>query len=176
MRFTATKIENVFVVEPNRFDDNRGFFARAFCREEFKDAGLNPNVAQCNLSFNDREGTLRGLHYQLSHAAEAKVVRCVRGALYDVAVDLRPESSTYRQHFAIELTEDNGLALYIPERFAHGYQTLTDDTTVFYHVSEPYTPDLERGIRYNDPILDIPWPRNVSSISSKDQQWPLMSD
>ena len=172
MRFRETRLAGAFVVELERLEDERGFFARAFCGREFEAHGLNPRVAQCNLAFNAQRGTLRGLHYQLPPAAEAKFIRCLRGAVYDVIIDLRPGSPTYLQHFGVELSSDNRLALYVPEMFAHGYQALTDAAEVFYQVSEFYTPGAERGIKYDDQALGIAWPLPVTVISSKDAAWP----
>jgi len=162
-------------VELEHRSDNRGFFARTFCQQEFEAHGLNPNVAQCNLSFNEKAGTLRGLHYQTPPATEAKLFRCIRGAIYDVIVDMRPDSSTYLQYFGIELTAANHLALYVPEMFAHGYQALEDGTEVLYQVSEFYTPGVEQGLRYDDSALGISWPMPVTVISEKDQSWPLLT-
>ena len=171
MKFRELELAGAFIVEPERFEDERGFFARAFCRNEFDRHGLNSSVAQCNLAFNARKGTLRGLHYQVPPHAEAKFIRCVRGAIYDVIVDLRPDSPTYLQHFGLELSSDNRSALYVPERFAHGYQALTDNAEVFYQVSEFYAPGAERGIRYDEPAIRIEWPLPVSVISDKDASW-----
>lgn len=175
MRFIETPLGGAFVLELEERADERGFFARTFCQQEFADHGLKPAVAQCNLSFNHKAGTLRGMHYQIPPAAETKLVRCTRGTIYDVIVDLRPESPTYLQHFGIELSEHNRKALYVPEMFAHGYQTLTDGAEVGYQVGEMYTPGCERGIRYDDPALGIEWPTNVTVISPKDASWPAFA-
>lgn len=175
MLFTPTHINGVFILEPELKSDQRGFFARAFCGREFEAHGLKPFVAQANLSFNYKAGTLRGMHFQIPPAAETKLVRCIRGAIYDVIIDLRPDSPTYLQHVGVELTADNRRALYVPELFAHGYQTLTDDAEVMYQVGEFYTPGYERGLRYNDPLLKIEWPREVVEISDKDASWPLLT-
>jgi dTDP-4-dehydrorhamnose 3,5-epimerase len=156
--------------------DERGFFARTFCAQEFREAGLSPVVEQCNMSFNHRAGTLRGMHYQSDPAPEAKLVRCTRGAILDVIVDVRPESDTYLQHFAVELTADNRRALYVPPLCAHGYQTLCDHTEVVYQVSAAYAPGTERGLRYDDPDMGIHWPLAVASLSDKDAGWPLLSE
>jgi dTDP-4-dehydrorhamnose 3,5-epimerase len=172
MRFTETPLAGAFVIEPELRADERGFFARTFCANEFSDHGLIPVVAQANLSFNQRAGTLRGMHYQLPPAAEAKLVRCTRGAIHDVIIDLRPESPTHLEHFGIELSEDNRIALYVPELFAHGYQALTDGAEVVYQVSEFYAPGQEQGLRYDDPAFAIEWPLPVSAISAKDRSWP----
>ncbi len=174
MKITPTHIEGVAVVELEPRSDDRGFFARSFCREEFLAAGLEPAVEQCNVSFNHRAGTLRGMHFQLDPAPEAKLVRCTRGAVVDVVVDIRPGSPTYLQHVMVELTADNRTALYMAPFLAHGYQTLVDETEVFYQVSGAYQPGVERGLRHDDPALDIRWPVAVTSVSDKDRQWPLL--
>ena len=174
MRFIDTGLAGAYVIELEERRDSRGFFARTFDSRIFAEHGLNPNVAQCNLSYNLRKGTLRGVHYQEPPAAEAKLVRCIRGAIWDVAIDLRPDSPTYLRHFAIELSAENRLALYIPERFGAAYQSLSDGTEVTYQVSEFYTPELERGLRYDDPVLGIEWPLPVAEISPKDASWPLL--
>jgi dTDP-4-dehydrorhamnose 3,5-epimerase len=171
MIFTETKLKGAFVIDIERREDSRGFFARAFCQHEFEAHGLKPVIAQANLAFNHRTGTLRGMHFQLPPAAETKLVRCTRGAILDIIVDLRPESPTYLQHIAVELSEDNSRALYVPERFAHGYQVLRDRTETSYQVGEFYTPGSEGGLLYNDPRLGLQWPLPVAVISEKDQQW-----
>lgn len=172
MIFTETTLAGAFIIELEPKSDARGFFARAFCAQEFAAHNLNPKAVQCNLSFNHHQGTLRGLHYQLPPAREAKLVRCIRGAIYDVMVDMRPKSPSYLHHIGVELAADNRRALYVPEMFAHGYQTLTDEAEVLYQVSEFYTPGSERGLRYDDPALKIHWPLPVSDISPKDLAWP----
>jgi len=172
MLFRTTPLPGAYVIELDERRDERGFFARAFCAREFEAHGLNPTTAQCNLSHNHRAGTVRGMHYQLPPAAETKYVRCVRGAIYDVIVDLRVDSPTYLQHFGIELTQDNRLALYVPTSFGHGFQTLTDDSEVLYQVSEYYAPDLARGARFDDPAFGIAWPRPPTVISPQDLGWP----
>jgi dTDP-4-dehydrorhamnose 3,5-epimerase len=174
MRFEPTILSGAYVVTLEVKEDERGFFARTFCQQEFADHGLKPVVAQCNLSFNHKAGTLRGMHFQVPPAAETKLVRCTRGAVYDVIVDLRPDSPTYLRHVGVELSEHNHKALYVPELFAHGYQTLTDGAEVAYQVGEMYTPGYERGIRYNDPALGIRWPLPVAVISAKDANWPAV--
>ena len=176
MIFTETPLAGAFVLDLERRGDDRGFFARTFCQHEFTDHGLEPVVAQCNLSWNARAGTLRGMHYQLPPAAETKLVRCTAGAIYDVIVDLREGSPTYLQHFGVELTAENRRALYVPALFAHGYQALTDGAEVIYQVGEFYTPGAERGLRHDDPGLGIEWPIAVTDISEKDAAWPLLSD
>ena len=172
MRFVETKLRGAFVLELEPREDDRGFFARSFCQKEFEAHGLKPSVAQCNTSFNHRRGTMRGMHYQLPPAAETKLVRCTRGSILDVIVDLRPGSPTYLQHVAVELSEQNRRQLYVPELFAHGYLSLTDGAEVAYQVGEFYTPGCERGIRYDDPQLGIDWPIAVEVISEKDASWP----
>lgn len=176
MIFNEIKLKGAFVIELERREDSRGFFARGFCQNEFQAHGLKPTVAQGNIASNIRKGTLRGMHFQYPPAAESKLVRCTRGAIYDIIVDLRPESPTYLQHFGVELNEDNQRALYVPERFAHGYQTLTDKTDTSYLVGEFYTPEAEGGLLYNDPSLKLHWPLPVSVISEKDQKFPLYSE
>lgn len=173
MIFTPTDIEGVVVVTPEPRADARGFFARTFCAREFGAAGLRPLVAQANVSFNHAAGTLRGLHFQLPPAAEAKLVRCTRGRVYDVAVDLRPSSPTYLRHVGVVLDADERNALYVPEGCAHGYLTLTDAVEVAYQVSEFYAPGVESGLRWDDPALGIAWPGEVRVISEKDAAWPL---
>jgi dTDP-4-dehydrorhamnose 3,5-epimerase len=174
MRFTATKLAGAYVIEPQPHADSRGLFARTFCAREFREHGLVEVFVQCNTSWNARKGTVRGLHYQLSPSPEVKLVRCTAGALWDVIVDLRPESPTYLQHVGVELTASNRLALYIPEMFAHGFQTLEDGTEVFYQMSEFYAPKFARGIRYDEPKLGIQWPLPVTSISDQDLNWTLL--
>ena len=169
MIFTETKLEGAFVIDVDRKPDNRGFFARAFCQHEFEEHGLQPVIAQANLAFNLRAGTMRGMHFQYPPATETKLVRATRGAILDIIVDLRPESPTYLQHIEVELNEDNQRALYVPERFAHGYQALRDNTDTSYQVGEFYTPGCEGGLLYNDPALGLKWPLPVSVISPKDQ-------
>jgi dTDP-4-dehydrorhamnose 3,5-epimerase len=176
MIFTETPLRGAFIVDLEPRGDQRGFFARGFCQREFEARGLNPLVAQGNISFNYRKGTVRGLHFQVPPAAESKFVRCTRGAILDVIVDLRPESPTYLQHAAVELTADNRRGLYVPERFAHGYQVLDDDTETTYQVGAFYTPAAEGGIRYSDPRLAIEWPLPVTDISDKDNSWDLLEN
>lgn len=176
MIFTKTGIEGVAVIDLEMKRDDRGFFARTFCREEFIANGLQPMIEQCNLSYNHKKGTLRGMHMQIAPSPEAKYVRCTRGAVCDIIVDMRPDSPTRLQHIAVELSADNHRGLYIPPFFAHGYQTLTDDAEIAYQVSGRYAPQAERGIRYNDPALKLPWPLKVSMINDKDLNWPLLAD
>lgn len=176
MKFVETGLAGAYVIELEHREDERGFFARTFCRNEFEEHGLNPDVAQCNLSYNFKKGTLRGMHYQVPPATEVKLVRCVHGAIFDVIVDLRRDSPTYLQHVGVELSSANRAALYVPEMFGHGYQALTDDAEVVYQVSEFYAPGTERGIRYDDPRLGIAWPMPVSVISDKDASWPPFAE
>jgi dTDP-4-dehydrorhamnose 3,5-epimerase len=176
VKITSTHIADVAIVDLELHSDERGFFARTFDREEFVAAGLDPVVEQGNASFNHLAGTLRGMHYQLAYAPEVKLVRCVRGAIVDKIVDMRPGSATYLQHVSIELTAENRRALYVPPMFAHGYQTLVDGTEVVYQVSGAYTPDAERGQRWNDPRLRLDWPLAVTRISAKDAGWPLLAE
>jgi dTDP-4-dehydrorhamnose 3,5-epimerase len=171
MIFTETKLVGAFIIDLELKADERGAFARTFCMREFEQHGLKPTVAQCNLSFNYQAGTLRGLHYQVPPAAETKLIRCTKGAIYDVIIDMRPDSPTYMQHIGVELTADNHRALYVPELFAHGYQALTDGAEVAYQVGEFYMPGYERGIRYDDPAFGIEWPMPVTVISQKDAAW-----
>lgn len=171
MIFQETKLSGAFIIDLDRRKDERGFFARTFCQHEFAEHGLKPLMAQANVASNLRGGTLRGMHFQYPPAAETKLVRCTRGAVLDIIVDLRPESPTYLQHVAVELNEDNMRALYVPERFAHGYQTLCDNTDTSYQVGEFYTPSAEGGLMYNDADLGLEWPLPVSIISQKDQNF-----
>ena len=174
MQFTETKLKGAYVIDLERRDDSRGFFARAFCQKEFATHGLKPVIAQANVAYNFKKGTLRGMHFQFPPAAETKLVRCTRGWILDIIVDLRPESPTYLEHIAVELNEENGRALYVPERFAHGYQTLRDNTETSYQVGEFYTPGTEGGLRYDDPGLGLTWPLPVTVMSEKDRQWKLL--
>lgn len=174
MRIHHTPLDGAAVLELEERPDDRGFFARTHCREEFLAAGLEPAVEQCNLSFNHRRGTLRGFHYQLAPHAEAKTIRCVRGAIYDVVVDLRPDSPTYLRHFGTLLSAENRLAMHVPREFAHAYLTLTDDAEALYQTSTAYVPGAERGLRWDDPVLGVAWPAPVEAVSAKDAAWPLL--
>jgi len=176
MKFTETRLRGAFIIELEERADNRGFFARTFCAKEFEQHGLKPTVMQANMSHNFRKGTIRGMHYQVPPAAETKLVRCTRGAIVDIIIDLRAESATFMEHVAVELTQDNRQALYVPERFAHGFQTLADDTDVMYQVGEFYTPGYERGLRYDDPELALPWPLEPTEMSDKDRNWTLLDE
>jgi len=172
MIFTETKLKAAYIIEPEALEDERGFFARTFCQEEFKAHGLNPCIAQCNISFNKKKGILRGMHYQAVPHEEAKLVRCTMGAIYDVIIDLRPDSSTYTQWVSIELTAENRRMLHIPEGFAHGFQTLTDNTEVFYQMSEFYHPECARGVRWDDAAFSIKWPIASPIVSDRDREYP----
>jgi dTDP-4-dehydrorhamnose 3,5-epimerase len=174
--FSETKLSGSFVIDLERREDERGFFARAFCQHEFEEHGLKPVIAQANIGFNRKRGCVRGMHFQYPPAAETKVVRCTRGGVLDIIVDLRPESPTFLEHVEVELTADNHRAIYIPERFAHGYQTLADETETSYQVGEFYTPGVEGGLRHDDPALGLSWPLPVSVISEKDAGWALFSE
>jgi dTDP-4-dehydrorhamnose 3,5-epimerase len=176
MIFTETKLRGAFLLDLERREDNRGFFARAFCQREFAERGLKPVIAQANIAFSRKKGTVRGMHFQYPPAAETKLVRATRGAILDIIVDLRPESPTYLQHVAVELTEDNHRSLYVPERFAHGYQVLQDDTETSYDVGEFYAPSTEGGLRHDDPRLGLHWPLPVSEMTGKDQSWKLLDE
>jgi dTDP-4-dehydrorhamnose 3,5-epimerase len=171
MIFKDAGIDGVLVIEPERHEDERGFFARTWDPDEFAERGLNPELAQCSISFNRARGTLRGLHYQAPPHEEAKLVRCTAGAIFDVAVDLRPGSSTFRDWFGIELSAENRLALYIPEGCAHGFLTLADDSEVHYQISHAYVPDAGRGVRWDDPAFAIRWPGEVVVINDRDRSY-----
>lgn len=175
MRFAATKLPDAYIIDVDKREDERGFFARVWCRREFHDHGIEIDALQGNLSVNRRRGTLRGLHYQAAPHQEGKLVRCTHGAIYDVIVDIRPESPAFRQWIGVELTAASCRMLYAPKGFAHGYQTLTDDAEVSYLVSQYYQPDAGRGLRYDDPALRISWPLPVTQISAQDRSWPLLA-
>jgi dTDP-4-dehydrorhamnose 3,5-epimerase len=172
MVFTESKLQGVFIVAPERREDSRGFFARTFCRQEFEAAGLNSNIVQCSVSFNREKGTLRGLHYQDSPHAEVKLVRCTRGVVYDVVVDLRPQSPTFREWIGVGLDLENRLSVYIPKGCAHGFLTLEDSSEVTYQMSEFYHQESARGVRWNDPAFQIDWPGEVNVISERDSSYP----
>ena len=174
MIFTETELKGVYLIETEPLEDDRGFFARTFCREEFAKYGLNPQVAQCNLSYNRKKGTLRGMHYQIAPREEAKLVRCISGAIYDVIVDLREDSTTYCQWLSLELSA-RGRMLYIPEGCGHGYLTLAPNTDLVYQASAPYAPGSAKGVRYDDPAFNIVWPGAIRVISLQDQNWPRFS-
>jgi len=172
MIFIETQLKGAFIIKPERLEDERGFFARTWCQREYEAHGLNSRLVQCNISFNEKAGTLRGMHYQAAPYEEAKLVRCTQGAIYDAIIDLRPESPTFKQYTAIVLTAQNRKMLYVPEGFAHGFLTLEDHTEVFYQMSEFYAPEYVRGIRWNDPAFNIQWPADVQIISDRDQNLP----
>lgn len=174
MIFTSTALAGVTLVDLEPREDERGFFARTFDRAEFLAAGLEAPAEQCSLSYNHRAGTLRGMHYQVAPALEAKLVRCTRGALLDVVVDVRPGSLTYLRSFAVELTAENRRSVLISPMLAHGFQTLVDDTEVIYQISEAHTPGTERGLRHDDPVLGLYWPLAVSVLSRRDAEWPML--
>ena len=172
MKFTETKIPGVFVIELERHEDDRGWFGRAWCREEFAAHGLPTDLAQTNLSHNAQRGTVRGMHFQTAPHAEAKLIRCVTGAVHDVALDLRSESATFKQSFATELSADNGRAVFLPKGIAHGFQTLTDDATLFYQMSTPYASESARGVRWDDAVFQIEWPIAEAIVCERDATFP----
>ena len=176
MIFTETPLAGAFIIDLEVREDDRGFFARMFCQHEFEDHGLEPVIAQANVAFSRRRGTLRGMHFQYPPTAETKYVRCTRGAIVDIIVDLRPESPTYLEHTSVELTEDNRRGIYVPRRFAHGYQVLADDTETTYMVGEFYSPEDEGGLAHDDPRLGLSWPLPVTEISEKDARWRLLDE
>ena len=172
MTFAETKLKGAFVVEMQKLEDERGFFARSWCEREFREHGLDYRLVQCNVSFNKRKGTLRGMHYQVPPFAESKLVRCTRGALFDVMLDLRPDSDTFLQWTAVELTDGNGKMAFVPKGFGHGFQTLEENTEISYHMSEFYAPESARGVRWNDPLFNITWPGGELTITDRDNQYP----
>lgn len=172
MKFIETPVREVRLIDLDRRGDDRGFFARVFCERELADAGLHPTFVQANNSLSQKRGTLRGLHYQLAPSAEVKVIRCIKGSLWDLALDLRPDSPTYKKWFGAELSADNRRMMYVPRGVAHAFLTLEDDTEAFYFVSDFYAPHEERGVRWNDPHFEIHWPIEPVEISSKDASWP----
>jgi len=172
MIFTKTKLDGAYVIDIERREDHRGFFARSWCKKEFEAQGLNSNIVQINTTLSKAKGTLRGLHYQVSPHEEVKLIRCTKGALYDVVIDLRPDSPTYKQWLGAELTAENRRMLYVPEGFAHGSQTLEDDTELTYQSSQFYAPESARGVRCDDPVFAIQWPVDIHAISDADRNWP----
>jgi dTDP-4-dehydrorhamnose 3,5-epimerase len=170
--FTETRLKCAYIIEVEKRVDDRGFFARSWCEKEFADHHLNPRVVQCNISFNARKGTLRGMHYQVAPSAEAKVVRCTQGAIYDVIIDLRPDSPTFKQTVAETLTARNHKMLYVPEGFAHGFLSVEDNSEVFYQMSEFYAPQQARGVRWNDPAFGIEWPIREPIMADRDRNYP----
>jgi dTDP-4-dehydrorhamnose 3,5-epimerase len=172
MKFIETDIKGAYIIELNKRNDERGFFCRTFCEKEFKERGLKEVMVQSNLSFSKEKYTLRGMHFQVKGSEEAKLVRCSKGEILDVIIDLRPDSPTYSKHISVHLTEDNGRMLYVPENFAHGFITLVEKTEIFYQVSNYYSPENERGVRWNDKAFNINWPTKVPIISEKDNNHP----
>jgi dTDP-4-dehydrorhamnose 3,5-epimerase len=172
MRFIETALKGAFIIELEPIEDERGFFARSFCQKEFEKHGLNFHVVQCNISYNKKKATLRGMHYQVAPYEEVKLVSCIRGTIYDVIIDLRPDSHTYCQWFAMELSSEDYKILYVPKGFAHGFQTLEDNTVVFYQMSEFYHPECARGVRWDDPVFKIEWPLSNRVMSKKDLNYP----
>lgn len=175
MRFKETKIKGGWVIEPDFHKDERGRFFRAWCLKEFEDHGIHFVPVQANLGYSNLAGTTRGMHFQADEAAEAKLVRCTKGAIFDVALDLRPSSPTYKQWYGIELTAENGRMLFLPEGCAHGYQSLENDTEMYYMTSQFYAPSGVRGARFDDPVFGIEWPLVPTVVSSQDFNWPLAS-
>jgi dTDP-4-dehydrorhamnose 3,5-epimerase len=172
MIFSETRLAGAYVIEPERQEDERGFFARVWCQKEYQAKGVNPHLVQCSVSFNKQRGTLRGMHWQQAPHAEAKVVRCTMGAIYDVIIDLRPDSVTFKHYEGLLLTPENRTMLYVPDGFAHGFLTLIDNTEVFYQMSEFYHPESQAGVRWNDPAFGIPWVDDVRVISYRDAHYP----
>lgn len=172
MKFTQTKLPGVFIVDIEPASDERGFFARSWCKDQFKEHGLNTNLSQCGISFNHKKGTLRGMHYQAEPHGEVKLVRCTRGTIFDVAVDLRQNSPTFKQWVGVVLSAENHRMLYIPEGLAHGLLTLEPNTEIFYQISTPYVPESARGVRWDDPAFKINWPENPSLIADRDAGYP----
>ena len=172
MIFTPTDLPGAYVIEPDRRADLRGHFARTYCEKEYADHGLEPHISQSSVSFNLRKGTLRGMHYQAAPFEEVKVVRCNRGSIYDVIIDLRPDSPAYKKWFAVQLDEENGKILYIPRGFAHGFQTLADNTEVFYQMSQVFSAEHACGVRWNDPAFSITWPDAERIILDRDRNYP----
>ncbi len=176
MIFKGTNLQDAFIIDLEKHQDERGFFARVYCEKEFRDHGIDPGVVQANVSYNKFSNTLRGFHYQAEPYGEAKLMRCTKGSIYDVIIDVRPDSPSYKQWIGVELTESNHRMLYVPEGFAHGFITLQDETEVTYLVSEFYTPSAEKGIRWDDPAFGVEWPVEVKVISEKDRNWPDYRD
>lgn len=175
MIFLETELSGSYVIDLERLEDARGFFARSWCQREYAAHGLNPRLVQCNISFNPFKGTLRGMHYQVTPFEEAKLIRCTRGSIYDVVVDLRSNSASFGKYFSIVLTSENRKMLYVPEGFAHGFMTMEDHTEVFYQMSEFYAPEHAKGFRWNDPVFGIRWPGEVKIMSDRDRSYPDFS-
>jgi len=174
MIFTETTLPGAYVIEPERINDHRGFFARVWCKKELQQHGLKNELSQSNVGFSYRKGTVRGLHFLGCPHAEAKIVRCTRGSMFDVIVDLRPESSTYKRWFGVELSDENRKMIYVPEGMAQGYMTLQDNTEMNYHTSEFFNAEAASGVRFDDPVLGIQWPMAATVVSEQDRNWPLM--
>lgn len=174
MNFIKTGLEGVWLIEPSPHSDHRGRFMRAWCAREFEEHGVSFSPVQANLGFSTQKGTVRGMHFQEKPALEAKLVRCTRGSMFDVAVDLRPDSPTYGKWYGVELTAENGRMLYVPEQCAHGYQTLEDNTEMYYMASQFYTPSAVRGVLFDDPAFNIEWPLVATAVSEQDRKWPRM--
>jgi dTDP-4-dehydrorhamnose 3,5-epimerase len=172
MIFSETRLKGAFLIEPERKEDHRGFFARTWCEQEFESHGLNPRLVQCSISFNKKKGTLRGMHFQIAPFEETKLVRCTKGEIFDVIIDLRPNSKTFKKHFSVILNEENRLMLYIPGGIAHGFQTMADNTEVFYQMSQFYSPEHSSGVRWNDPAFGIQWPQDDRIIIDRDLNYP----
>ena len=172
MIFEPTPLPDSFLITPERLRDERGFFARTFCRNDFEAHGLNSNVAQCNISVSSRRGTLRGMHYQRPPHAEAKLIRCTAGAIYDVIIDLRPSSPAFRKHFGVRLEPSDDRMLYVPEGFAHGFLTLENESAVFYQMSQTYVPSHAAGVRWNDPAFGVAWPFEPTVMAERDRTYP----
>ena len=172
MDFHETPLEGAYVIEPKKIVDDRGFFGRVWCKDEFEQIGLNYHLAQSNFGFSHHKGTLRGLHFQVAPHAEVKILRCTKGSIFDVIVDLRRDSKTFKKWFGIELNEKNSKMIYVPEGFAQGYMTLEDNTEIYYHTTCSYHPESAFGVRYNDPAFQIDWPLKPAVISEQDQKWP----
>jgi dTDP-4-dehydrorhamnose 3,5-epimerase len=171
MKFTETDLKDAYIIDLERLSDDRGFFARGYCENEFKEQGIDARIVQANVSYNHQKGTMRGMHYQEEPHGEAKLVRCTKGGIYDAIIDVRRESPTYKDWIGVELNEENRRMLYVPEGFAHGFITLEDNVEVTYQVSEFYTPGAEHGIKYDDPAFNINWPVEIEVISEKDEEW-----
>src|SRR5215469_2161379 len=174
MIFEETPLRGAYVIEPERINDHRGFFARVWCKKELERRGLNSELSQSNIGFSHVKGTLRGLHFQKPPHAESKIVRCTRGSIFDVIVDLRPESPTYKRWFGIELSDENGKMLYVAEGMAQGYMTLQDNTEINYHTTEFFNAEAASGVRFDDPVLGIRWPMSATAVSEQDRSWPLL--
>jgi dTDP-4-dehydrorhamnose 3,5-epimerase len=174
--FTETELKGAYIIELEKFNDERGFFARSWNKEEFEKHDLNSNLVQCNVSFNKKKGTLRGMHYQASPYEEIKLVRCTRGKIFDVIIDLRKNSNTYKKWFGVELSQDNYKMFYIPKGFAHGFETLEENTEIFYQMSTEYNEEMARGIRWNDPTFSIFWPLKITAMSERDKNFSFYGD